>query len=75
MTEERDALLAEIDGPRRSRAGRTRKRRRRRSTAVDAIVMASAAARGDVVFTDDPDDLERLRAFFPTVRVVGCGGD
>jgi predicted nucleic acid-binding protein len=46
-----------------------------KSTAVDAIVMAFAASRGDVVFTGDPDDLERLRAFFPSVRVLGCGGD
>ncbi len=46
-----------------------------RSTAVDAIVMAFAASRGDVVFTGDPDDLERLRAFFPSVRVLGCGGE
>lgn len=43
-----------------------------RSTAVDAIVMAFAASRGDVVFTGDTRDLERLRAFFPTVRVLGC---
>ena len=45
-----------------------------RSTAIDAIVMAFAAARGDAVFTGDTDDLERLRAFFPSVRVLGCGG-
>ena len=43
-----------------------------RSTAVDAIVMAFAASRGDVVFTEDTRDLERLRAFFPNVRVLGC---
>jgi predicted nucleic acid-binding protein len=42
------------------------------ATAVDALVMAFAAARGDVVLTEDVDDLERLRAFFPTVRVLGC---
>lgn len=46
-----------------------------RSTAVDAIVMAFAASRGDVVFTGDTKDLERLRTFFHTVRVLGCGGD
>ena len=46
-----------------------------KSSAVDAIVMAFAASRGDVVFTGDKDDLERLRAFFPTVRVFGCGGE
>ena len=39
------------------------------ATSVDAIVMASAAQRGDAVYTSDVEDLERLRAFFPTVRV------
>lgn len=43
-----------------------------RSTALDAIVMAFAASRGDVVFTSDTVDLDRLRAFFPTVRVLAC---
>lgn len=46
-----------------------------KSTAVDAIVMAFAASRGDAVFTGDPGDLERLRSFFPTVRVLGCGAE
>jgi hypothetical protein len=41
-----------------------------RATVVDAIVMASAASRGDVVYTSDYDDLERFRAFFPGVRVL-----
>lgn len=41
------------------------------ATAIDAIVMASAARRGDVVLTSDVGDLERLRAFFPGVRVLG----
>ncbi len=41
------------------------------ATVVDAIVMASAASRGDVVYTSDFEDLERLRAFFPGVRVLG----
>jgi hypothetical protein len=40
------------------------------ATVVDAIVMASAASRGDVVYTGDRDDLEKLRAFFPGVRVL-----
>jgi predicted nucleic acid-binding protein len=40
------------------------------ATIVDAIVRASAASRGDTVFTSDPADLERLRAFFPNVRVL-----
>lgn len=42
----------------------------RGATVVDAIVMASAASRGDVVYTRDFEDLERLRAFFPGVRVL-----
>lgn len=41
------------------------------ASTIDAIVMASAAMRGDVVYTTDPDDLEKLRAFFPSVRVLG----
>lgn len=32
------------------------------ATVIDAIVMASAAQRGDTVFTSDLDDLERLAA-------------
>lgn len=30
-----------------------------------------AATRGDVVFSSDVGDLERLRAYFPGVRVLG----
>lgn len=37
---------------------------------LDAIVMASAARRGDVVYTSDVEDLERLRRRFPAVRVL-----
>jgi len=33
--------------------------------------MASAALRGDLVYTSDVGDLERLRAHFPSVRVLG----
>jgi predicted nucleic acid-binding protein len=40
------------------------------ASAVDAMVMASAAQRGDVVYTSDPEDLDRLRAVFPAVRVL-----
>jgi hypothetical protein len=40
------------------------------ATTIDAIVMASAASRGDVVYTSDFDDLDRLRAHFRTVRVL-----
>jgi predicted nucleic acid-binding protein len=43
------------------------------ATAIDAIVMASAAQRGDVVYTSDVDDLEKLRSHFPAVRVLGIG--
>jgi predicted nucleic acid-binding protein len=38
--------------------------------AVDALVMASAAGRGDVVYTSDFVDLARLQAYFPTVRLL-----
>ena len=38
---------------------------------VDAVVMASAALRGDVVYTSDMKDLEQLRRCFPGVRVLG----
>ncbi|MBK7401881.1 MAG: hypothetical protein IPJ34_37925 [Myxococcales bacterium] len=40
------------------------------ATTIDAIVKASAASRGDVVYTSDLEDLERLRLYFPTVRVL-----
>lgn len=42
----------------------------RGATAIDAVVMASAALRGDVVLTSDFDDLDRLRRHFPSVRVL-----
>jgi predicted nucleic acid-binding protein len=42
----------------------------KRATTIDAFVMASAALRGDVVYTADVDDLEKLRTFFPGVRVL-----
>jgi len=41
----------------------------RGASVIDAIVMASAARRGDVVYTSDFDDLSRLQRFFPSVRV------
>ena len=40
------------------------------ATVVDAIVVASAARRGDTVLTSDPGDLERLAAHFRAVRVL-----
>lgn len=41
------------------------------ATAVDAIVMAGAAQRGDIVFTSDIEDLDLLRTVFPSVRLFG----
>ena len=41
-----------------------------RATAIDAMVMASAARRGDVVYTSDFDDLVKLQAHFRSVRVL-----
>jgi predicted nucleic acid-binding protein len=40
------------------------------ATVVDAVVMASAASRGDRVLTSDFDDLDRLRSYFPGVRLL-----
>lgn len=42
----------------------------RGSTVADAIVVASAAARGDRILTTDFDDLARLRSHFPSVRLL-----
>ena len=41
------------------------------ATPIDAIVMAGAAQRGDVVFTSDMHDLQALQAVFPGVRLFG----
>lgn len=41
------------------------------ATLVDAIVVASAASRGDVIYSSDVDDLEKLRRVFPGVRILG----
>jgi predicted nucleic acid-binding protein len=51
-------------------AGRARMLARPGPSAVDAVVMASAASRGDVVATGDIEDLERLRVTFPSVRLL-----
>jgi predicted nucleic acid-binding protein len=40
------------------------------ATPIDALVVASAAQRGDVVYTSDFKDLDQLRAHFPAVRVL-----
>ncbi len=42
------------------------------ATTIDAIVMASAAQRGGAVYTSDLADLERIRGFFPGVRVFAA---
>jgi hypothetical protein len=44
----------------------------RGATTIDALVMASAARRGDVVYTSDVGDLQRLNAYFPSVRVLAA---
>ncbi len=44
----------------------------RGATAIDAVVMASAARRGDVVYTSDFADLSRLQRHFPTVRLLSA---
>jgi predicted nucleic acid-binding protein len=41
------------------------------ATCIDALVMATAARHGGVVFTSDVGDLTRLQAVFPSVRVLG----
>jgi predicted nucleic acid-binding protein len=43
------------------------------ATPIDAIVMASAAQRGDVVYTADISDLAKLARYFRAVRVLGIG--
>jgi predicted nucleic acid-binding protein len=40
------------------------------ATAIDAIVVASAALRGDTILTSDPEDLVRLADYFGGVRVL-----
>lgn len=40
------------------------------ATPIDAIVMASAAQRGDIVYTDDVKDLQTLQTYFPAVSRV-----
>lgn len=46
----------------------------RGATLVDAVVIASAARRGDLVLTSDVDDLSRIRDIaFPSVRVRHVG--
>jgi predicted nucleic acid-binding protein len=40
------------------------------ATPIDAIVMASAAQRGDSVYTSDFEDLDRLHTYFRSVHRV-----
>lgn len=42
----------------------------RGATAIDATVMASAAQRGDRVFTSDPTDMQRLHGHFRAVASI-----
>jgi predicted nucleic acid-binding protein len=42
----------------------------RTATTIDAIVVASAAQRGDTIFTADVEDLDRLARHFRGVRVL-----
>jgi predicted nucleic acid-binding protein len=44
--------------------------RTRRSNAIDAIVVASAAQRGDLIVTSDPDDIRELARATSGVDVV-----
>ena len=41
-----------------------------REHTIDAVVMASAAQRGDTLYTSDFDDMTRLATMFPSVRVL-----
>lgn len=40
------------------------------ATPIDAVVVASAAQRGDVIYTSDVSDLEALRAYFRGLPAV-----
>lgn len=51
-------------------AGEALARVGRGPSVVDAIVVASAAFRGDRVLTGDVRDLERLGSYFPGVRLL-----
>ncbi len=57
-----DAQLARVAGEALARV--------RDATAIDAAVMASAARRGDILYTSDFEDMSRLRDVFPSVRVL-----
>lgn len=44
------------------------------ATPIDAAIMASAALRGDMVYTSDMEDMHRLQTFFPSVRLFRATG-
>lgn len=58
-----DDALAHVAGLALARAGKG-------PSATDAVVMASAAQRGDTVLTGDLDDLTKLQRVFPAVRLL-----
>jgi predicted nucleic acid-binding protein len=62
-------LIADADKEQALRAGEAIARVAGAGT-VDALVMASAATRGDTVLTSDFQDLSRLRTVFSSVNVV-----
>jgi predicted nucleic acid-binding protein len=74
-TDVRDSILAAIDVEPVSLAiaklAGEAMARVRGATLADAIVMASAARRGDRVLTSDVRDLEKLGAYFTSVKVLG----
>lgn len=73
-TERRDTILrsVEIEAPSvaLAKSAGTALAEVRSATLVDAVVMASAALRGDVVYTSDFDDLSDLQQHFRTVRLL-----
>jgi hypothetical protein len=73
MNDERLAKRAGVALGRLRKPGEERSNKRRVS-AVDAIVMASAATRGDIVYTSDREHLGRLIASFDNVEVLSVNG-
>ena len=65
-----DAAILEPLTPALARAAGELLARAKRSDTIDATVIVSAAQRGDLVVTDDPDDLKRLSKFVSGVDVM-----
>jgi predicted nucleic acid-binding protein len=66
-----DAFVVEpLDKPIARVAGEALARTGKGPSPTDAVVMASAARRGDRVLTSDLRDLEQLAAWFPGVRLL-----